>query len=183
MTTVGPDRASCEVLVFREGVLSAVGHDLLLRATAFEIAVDLEAPSASARIDARSLRVVSAFRDGRPLPGALSASDVQEIESTIAAKVLRAQRFPEIGFASTEVRDSAQGSAQPGESRVVRGTLALCGVTREISFVARGEGERRVAEVRIHQPAFGIQPYRAMLGALRVKPDVVVRVAVPADVS
>jgi polyisoprenoid-binding protein YceI len=175
MRTFGPDVASVEVLVFREGLLSAVGHDLVLRATSFEIAVDPEPPSASARIDAASLRVASAMRDGRPLPqGALSASDVREIESTLSGTVLRVRRFPEIRFRSTAVSGREGG-------REVRGTLSLAGRDREIAFVARREGDRLVALVRLHQPDFGIAPYRAMLGALRVKPDVVVRAAVPAE--
>jgi hypothetical protein len=38
-----------------------------------------------------------------------------------------------------------------------------------------------VAEVKIHQPDFGIKPYTAALGALKVKPDVLVRVSVPRE--
>jgi polyisoprenoid-binding protein YceI len=175
MSTFAPDRASIEVLVFREGLLSAVGHDLLLRATSFEIAVDGEPPAVSARIDAASLRVAGAMRDGRALrAGALSASDVRDIEATIAGTVLRARRFPEIRFRSTSVSSRDGG-------REVRGTLALAGREREVALVARREGERLVAEVRLHQPAFGIAPYRAMLGALRVKADVLVRAAIPAE--
>jgi hypothetical protein len=37
-----------------------------------------------------------------------------------------------------------------------------------------------IAEARIHQPDFGIRPYTALLGTLRVQPDVMVRVVVPA---
>ncbi len=36
------------------------------------------------------------------------------------------------------------------------------------------------AEVRLQQPDFGIRPYRAMLGTLRVQPDVLIRMSVPA---
>jgi len=32
---------------------------------------------------------------------------------------------------------------------------------------------------RLHQPDFGIRPYSAMLGTLRVDADVVVRVVIP----
>jgi hypothetical protein len=32
----------------------------------------------------------------------------------------------------------------------------------------------RDARITVHQPDFGIRPYRALLGALAVKPDVVV---------
>jgi hypothetical protein len=48
-------------------------------------------------------------------------------------------------------------------------------------LAVRREGERLATSVRLHQPDFGIAPYRAMLGALRVKADVVVRASVPAS--
>jgi polyisoprenoid-binding protein YceI len=170
----GPDRASVEVLVFREGLLSAVGHDLVLRATDFEISVDPEAPAVSARIDPASLRVASAVRDGRPLPGALSPADVRDIETAAAATVLRAHRFPEIRFTSA-------AALRRGDGWDVRGSLALAGTSREIALAVRRAGDRLVAEVKLRQPDFGIAPYRAMLGALRVKPVVVVRASVPAE--
>ncbi len=171
----GPDAATCEVLTFREGALSAMAHDLLLRVTAFELSIDPAAPAAvSARFDARSLRVVSAMRHGRALPGALRPRDEREIEATIASTVLRAARFPEIRFASTDV-------SRRGDGYDVRGTLTLAGVTRPIGLAVRREAERLVGEVTIHQPAFGIRPYSAMLGTLKVKADVLVRVSVPAE--
>lgn len=171
-TVLGPDAATCEVLTFREGVLSAVAHDLLLKVTAFEMAIDAAAPAVRARFDAASLRVVSAMRDGRPLPDALRPRDVREIEASIAAAVLRPARFPEIRFASTEVwrRDDGFG---------VRGALTLAGVTHPLELAARRSGARLVAEVTLSQPAFRIRPFTAMLGMIRVKPGVLVRVSVP----
>jgi polyisoprenoid-binding protein YceI len=170
----GPDAASCEVFTFREGMLSAVAHDLRLRVGSFEIAVDPAGSAVSARFDPASLRVESAMRDGRPLPGALRPADAREIEATIAATVLRAARFPELRFASSEVVRRQDGGYD------VRGTLTLAGASRPLAFPVRREGERLVAEVTLHQPSFGIRPYSAMLGTLRVKPDVLVRVALPA---
>jgi hypothetical protein len=37
-----------------------------------------------------------------------------------------------------------------------------------------------VSEVRVHQPDFGIKPYSAALGALKVQADVTVKVSAPA---
>jgi hypothetical protein len=34
--------------------------------------------------------------------------------------------------------------------------------------------------VVLNQPEFGITPYRAMMGTLRIKPEVRVRISVPA---
>lgn len=173
--TFGPDRASCEVLTFREGLLSPVAHDLLLRANAFHVAVDPEAAAAvQAEIDAGSLRVVTAMRDGRPLPGALRPADVEEIEAIVAREVLRASRFPVIRFASSSVSRTESGYD-------VRGQLTLVGATREVAFTARRDAGRLALELSLHQPEYGIRPYRAMLGALRVKPDVIVRAAIPVE--
>lgn len=169
---LGPGAATCEVLTFRAGALSAVGHDLLLRVTAFELAIDAAGVAVSARLDPASLRVEGALRGGRLAPGALSPADVREIEASIASTVLRPARFPEIRFASTEVRRRPDGFA-------VRGALTLAGVTRPLELAARRAAGRLVAEVTLSQPDFGIRPFSAMLGALRVRPDVLVRVSVP----
>jgi polyisoprenoid-binding protein YceI len=170
--TFGPEVASCEVLTFREGLLSLVAHDLLLRVTAFEISVDPATQAVAARFDAASLRVVTAMRDGRPLPGALREADARGIEATIADTVLRARRFPEIRFVSTAVSPGERGYQ-------VRGSLTLAGATRQVAPAVRREAGRLSAEVQLRQPDFGIRPYSAMLGTLRVKAGVIVRVSVP----
>lgn len=172
MPTYGPGAAHCEVLVFREGLLSAVGHDLLLRVERLELRVE-PGPKVEASLDPASLRVVTALRDGRALPGALSAGDVRKIEEAIAREVLEARRFPAIRFVSTAVTPR-------GAEVHVDGRLELHGVTRPLALVARREGERLLAEVRLRQPDFGIKPYAALLGAIKVKPEVVVRLSLPA---
>jgi polyisoprenoid-binding protein YceI len=88
--------------------------------------------------------------------------------------VLRASRFPDIRFASTAASRRVDGYD-------VEGTLTLTGVSRPVTVEVRRDGERLVAEVLVHQPAFGIRPYSAMLGALKVRADVLVRVSVPAE--
>jgi hypothetical protein len=57
--------------------------------------------------------------------------------------------------------------------------LTLNNITRPVSTLARRVDGHYRAELRIHQPAFGIKPYSAMLGTLKIKPDVVVRILVP----
>jgi polyisoprenoid-binding protein YceI len=175
LLTFGPDRATCEVLTFKEGLLSAVAHDLLLRVTAFQITVDPAAPAApavSAELDASSLRVVTAMRDGRPLHGVLRPPDAKEIEATITREVLRANRFPVIRFVSATV-------ARTGAGYEIGGRLTLAGTTREATLRVRRDTGQLATEVPIHQPDYGIRPYRAMLGTLRVKEQVLVRATIP----
>lgn len=161
------------VFTFKEGLLSAVAHDLKIRVTRFSIDVDEETGAITATFDPTSLRVVTAMKNGAEAHGALSDADRRKIEENIVADVLHAKRYPEIRFTSTSVKeDDATGYH-------VRGQVTLHGKTREVIFTSRTDGEGQVAEVKLHQPDFGIEPYSAMLGALKIKPDVLVRLALP----
>lgn len=175
--TFGPDVARCEVLTFRQGLLSSVAHDLVLRVTGFRIAVDAAAPSVEAVFDARSLRVAAALRDGKVVTAELGPADVRKIEDAIVGEVLRAERFPEIRFASTAVKKARDGGYD------VVGKLTLTGTTRDVSFAVAPQGERLLTDVPLEQPLFGIRPYSALFGAIRVQPRVIVRVSTPATGS
>jgi polyisoprenoid-binding protein YceI len=165
------DNADVLVFTFKEGLLAAVAHDLKIRVTRFSIWIDEETSEIEATFDPASLRVVTAMKDGAEAHGALSESDRRKIEEHIADDVLQAKRFPEIRFASRSVEeDDATGYR-------VSGQLTLRGTTREVMIASRSDGEGQVAEVRIHQPDFGIQPFSALLGTLKIKADVVVTVA------
>jgi polyisoprenoid-binding protein YceI len=172
MIRLGPATAACHVLTFREGLLSGLGHDLELAVTRFDVEVDETARTVHARFDATSLRVERALRDGVPLADGLSASDRLAIEDHVRKDVLDAGRYPEVRFRSTRVVDVADGFD-------VRGVLALHGRERDVAVALRRTGERYAADVRLHQPDFGIRPYSALLGAIRVKPDVIVRLSLP----
>ena len=80
--------AQCLVLTYKEGLLSAIAHDLELRVERFDLNID-DAPIAMrATLGATSLKVLTALRDGAPQPGALSEQDKQKIEHNIAEDVL-----------------------------------------------------------------------------------------------
>ena len=175
--------AECLVFTYKEGLLSPVAHDLEIRVGSFEIYIDMHdgaAAGVEATFDAASLRVRCAMRDGREAPGVLSARDAGKIEENLRSdEVLDVRRHPTIRFRSTEI---ARGAAGPPTR--VRGLLHLHGREREVAFPVEerpGPGGRAVAvaEVRLHQPDFGIKPYSAMLGTLKIKPDVLVRLTVP----
>ena len=173
MSRIDPESAECLVFTYKEGLLSAVAHDLKLRVTRFSIDVDDEHRAIDARFEAASIRVVAAMRDGAEAPAALGEADRRKIEQNLAADVLDAARHPEIRFTSRSVTPDGDGYR-------VEGDLALHGQTRHITLRTRAEGGRQIAELTLHQPDFGIKPFSAMMGTLRIKPDVRVRIAVPA---
>lgn len=170
------DAASAECLVFtyKEGLLSLLAHDLKIRVTRFSLDGDEQPPAFTAVFDARSLRVIGAMENGVDAPQALSAANKREIEQTIVREVLEAQSYPEIRFAATAIQ------AKTASTFVVKGRLTLHGRTRAVTARVRRDGGSYVGEARLHQTDFGIRPYSAMFGTLKVKPDVLVRITVPA---
>jgi polyisoprenoid-binding protein YceI len=153
----------CRIYTAREGALSAVGHDLALRASRWSVDVDRAARSVTARVSAASITVTGALRDGAVDPNALSAGDRAKVERSVRDDVLEADRYAEVVFEGRWVGDDPAS---------VDGSLTLCGVTRPLTVrVSRADG-RAVCSATVHQPTWGIAPFRAMLGALRVQADV-----------
>lgn len=167
--TAGPRDGRVEVLTRRKGLLARVGHDLLLGVGSFE--VRLEDSKLSATADAASLRVEGAL-DPRELvdPAALGARDRADIEKNLNRDVLRSARWPRISFEGAW--DRAAGRAE--------GSLTLCGETRPLSFAVEVRDSRATARFELVPSAWGIRPYRALLGALEVEDRVTIRVDLPA---
>ena len=163
------------IYTFKEGLLSAVAHDLELRATRLAMTAS-HSETGDLRIEvgveADSLRVQTAMEGGRPRD-VLSAADKRTIERTIADEVLDARRHPKIRFTGR-----VTGA---GDRRHVEGVLGLHGHDRPLSFEAVRAGDRWRAEVPLHQPDWGIKPYSAMLGTLKVRPGVIVKLAAPVN--
>lgn len=164
--------ADCFVFTYKEGLLAAVAHDLKIKVTRFEIDVDERARTVAARFDATSLRVVCAMQNGKESKGTLSAAQKSEIEANIVRDVLAAEKYPEIRYVSTAVEGE-------GEEFRVKGQLSLHGKRKTTAVTVHKEAKRYVATARVHQPDFGIRPYSALLGTLKVKADVDVRIVVP----
>lgn len=165
------DDARCTVFTFKEGLLSAIAHDLEIAVERFTI--ERDDGKLEARFEPQSLRVRHPMKDGVPNPSALSDRDKKKIESTIQDDVLETRRHPEIRFTSSAIELA-------GDTATIRGTLALHGRTKELQLRARKEGAKWIAETALHQPDFGITPYTAMMGTLRIKPEVRVRIELPA---
>jgi len=166
--------STCAVFAFREGAFSAVGHDLKLQAADFTLEIG-EGLAVNASCRADSLRVVGVLRQGdtdavdESQP---SAGDRQGIERDVARAILEADRYPRATFRSTKVEPTGDGYR-------ITGLLDLHGAVKEVTVTAQRRGDRAVARFTLEQPDYRIKPYRAFLGALRVKPGVLVEVSAP----
>ena len=171
--------ASLKVLTHKEGVLSRVAHDLEIKVCSFSLTADIDENGKWKEIqlvaDPESLRVVGARVGERVVAGKLSGSDKQTIEENIRRDVLRTHQHRRVEFLSENIRRMDAGRYQ------LDGVLTLCGEKRDLSASVFRDGNFWSTSVRIHQPDFGIRPYTAMLGALRIKPKVDVLLTVPAE--
>lgn len=171
----GPETAQVVVRTYAEGMLSPLAHDLKLQVTAFQVTVGRASDGAltvEGHFDAASLRVVAVMDGEREHASAPSKRDRKTIEKNLVKDVLNTRRHPEVVFQSTRVEVGNEG----GE---VTGQLSLMGRTRPVTVTVTRAGRDYVGRARLHQPDFGIKPYSAMMGTLKVKPDVDVIVTLP----
>jgi polyisoprenoid-binding protein YceI len=156
----GPDNASLRIRTGRTGGAAKAGHDLLIEVESWQATLDLEAqPALTLTADSRSLRVL----EGTGGLKSLSEGDKADIKKTIDKDVLKGTP---IEFRSTEVREASGGLSVSGE-------LSLNGRRAPVSFdLALGEGGRVTGSATVTQSAFGMKPYSALFGALKVADDV-----------
>lgn len=169
------DRVTLWIHTHKEGVLSRMGHDLRLRAERLSLRYDPATGRIELTVPSDALRVEGAMDGDRLDPGALSASDRAEIERNTRERVLESRRHPTIRF------EGVVGGSPDAAERPVEGTLLLHGTERPLRATARLEDGTWRARVRLDQRDFGIRPFKAPLGVLKVQPHVDVVVQVPAE--
>lgn len=159
------------VYTFKEGFLSAVAHDLLIEVTNFKVNLNvpaggLNSASVDAEIQANSLKVICAMKDGQHRYDILKEKDKADIEEATFKDVLHPDKYPTINFRSPSIQ-------QKDGNYHVKGELTLHGVTRPIEFdVQTTTGKDLKGKFTLAQKDYGIKPYRALLGTLKVKNEV-----------
>ena len=149
----------------RSGAAAKAGHDLVIHVTSWEASLEVGEDPAQTSIeltaDATSLRV----HEGKGGVQALGDDDKSGIHQTINDEVLKRQ---DIKFRSTGARSDAGGSRIK-----VEGDLTLLGRTQPIAFdLAIGEDDTVSASAVVTQTAWGMKPYSALFGALKVADEV-----------
>jgi hypothetical protein len=165
--------AECLIFTYKEGLLSTVAYDLKLRVEDFEVAVDEPTRSVAAIFNTQSIHVVTAMRDGVDIPGVLSDENKREIDLHLRISVLDTRLHPDIVFVSESVDNSETGGY------IVRGNLSICGVTRRIIVPMQVDEDCYIADAKVHQPDFGITPYRGLMGTMSIRPTLTVRLTIP----
>lgn len=167
-----PGQSWVRVWSRKAGLLARLAHDLCIESRAARVEVAQADGSLEVRVavPVTSLRVLGQVHAGGRIEP-LRPGDHQEIEGNLRGpRVLEADRHP-------EVRWSGRGPLSPGAGRVeLQGELELRGTTRPLPLAARlvasPDGLRVEGEVEVVQSRFGIEPFSALLGALKVQDPV-----------
>jgi polyisoprenoid-binding protein YceI len=163
---LGPQSGTLRLRTGRSGLGRSAGHDLTIEVTRWsgEAVVDLGDAAASAvtvEAEPASFEVV----EGHGGVMALTAADRIEILKVVRDKVLHTRAHPVIRFRST-------GVTGVPEEFTVTGELTSQGVTRPLTVHAGISGDRLTGGATVVQSHWGIKPYSALFGQLRVADEV-----------
>ncbi|HEX7481742.1 MAG TPA: YceI family protein [Polyangiales bacterium] len=161
-------QATVHILTFKEGLLAKLAHDLRLTLHDFEIT--LQAEQVRARFAPASLVVDGVAHADRIDAAALSEHDKHKIQASISDEILQLNRYPHVLW---------QGRVQkPVDQRyALAGTLDLHGTRLEVPVTMELRDGALHAELALQPSRFGIAPYKALAGAIRLQDRVVVRIA------
>jgi polyisoprenoid-binding protein YceI len=143
-----------------------LAHDLILSPSQWSgtLNVDADNPAASSAtlsIDARSIEILEAVGGMK----SLSDKDRRDIGKNIDDKVLETGKHPTLTFESTSVSGSAPNFNAAGN-------MTIKGTTRPVNVDLAVNGSQVTAKTSVSQKDFGIKPFSAMMGAIKLRDDV-----------
>lgn len=154
--------ATFHVYTYKDGLLARVAHDLRLTVTRFR--VELADGRVTARFEPGSARVDGVAHGERIDLAGLSDKDKRTIEATIRDEILGTGvvRF--------------EGAAAGGE---VRGTLTLAGRSAPLVVPVAARPGELVVDTTLTPSRWGVAPYKALAGAMRLQDRWRVRLVLP----
>jgi len=164
---LGPDNGTLSVKTGRSGAAAKAGHDLTIHVGSWEATLTIGDDPAQSNLtldaDASSLSVI----DGTGGIQSLGDDDKKNIKKTIDDDVLKGES---IQFRSTSVQGS-DGTLS------VQGDLTLRGKSNPITFdLTVGDDGRVSGTAVVKQTDWGMKPYSALFGALKVADEVKVEI-------
>ena len=159
-------KSEFKIFVYKAGIASSFAHDHVMSVEKFkgQVVYDENTPSKSSvyiRVEAKSLKV---------LDPKVKKSDRAKIKKSMDSdEVLNIKKYPNITFQSSKV----EVKKASGLLLKVTGKLTLHGKTKTISFpvkVTKKGGKLTASgKFKLRQTEFGMTPYSAYLGAVKVK--------------
>ena len=162
--TLEPPNARLTIRTSRRGAASKAGHDLLIEVQSWGATVQIDADPARSvfelTADSRSFKVLEGTGGVKPL----GEKDKDSIVHTVNDEILKGTS---ITFRSTAVRPDGDGRFH------VTGDLEILNGINLVAFdVQIGDDRRVTGSATVTQSEWGIKPYTALFGALKLADDV-----------
>lgn len=154
------DDASIHVLTFKDGLLARLAHDLRLELGRH--AINVEGDTVSGLFWPDTLTVAGTLADGRLNPSGLSAKDCRDVVDNLQRKILETRKYPTVEF-------SGKISSRNEASLTIEGTLTIKGKSQNITLSANRNRGRVQGEVTLVPTRWGIRPFKAALGAIKLQ--------------
>jgi polyisoprenoid-binding protein YceI len=162
---LGPESGRLLVHTTRTGLGAKAGHDLTIEVTRWHgrATVDTAHPansSVTVEVEVDSFEVREATGGVKPL----TEADRAAINKTLK-EILHTAQHPTIAFQSRRVDGSAGSFTLDGE-------LTIMGITRPVTVQGRITDGRVAGWATVVQSQWGIRPYSAFFGALKLRDEV-----------
>ncbi len=180
--TIVPSESSFWVFAGKSGLFSALGHDHEIGVKSFSGRVIVPEAGASGGaleldVEAKSLAV---------LDKKVSEEDRKKIFDAMHNEVLESAKHQKITFKSVSVSDVKQ-TGDNAYSFTLNGDLTLRGVTKRIAapvaLTITPQQLRATGKYTLKQTDYGIKPYSAAGGTIKVKNEVIVNFNIVAKPS
>jgi polyisoprenoid-binding protein YceI len=167
---LAPEQSKFTVQAFAEGLLSAFGHDPVFAIKDFAG----EAEFMPGSFESASLKM-TIKADAISLTNEVKEKDRLEMEQTMRQQVLEIEKYPEIIFVSSSI--SVTRLAEGRYRARVIGDLTLHGATQKNLWITSevnvsGESLGAKGDFSLKQTDFGIKPYSAVGGTIKLKNEV-----------
>jgi polyisoprenoid-binding protein YceI len=155
------------VYAYKAGLFSFAAHDHVIEVPVARGALDEQAKTIEFTVKTGSLQVLDPDD---------SEKNRKEIRATmLGPKLLEADKFPEITFRSTSVKQTDANSA------AVEGVLTIHGVSRPVALTVKRDGRFYVGSAKMKQTEYGLTPVTVAGGAVKVKDAIKVEFRVTAE--
>lgn len=152
-------RSTITIHVGKAGLFSAAGHEHWINAPIASGALrDSSSPHIEFTVESSKMTV-------KPDPK-VDASTEAQIQKDMEEMTLETKKFPEIAFHSTRIEKLSDGQWK------VEGDLSLHGVTKQVSLMAKKDGDAYSAHTVLKQTDFGIKPITVGGGMIKVKNEI-----------
>jgi len=165
---LGPQAGRLLLKTGRTGLGRRAGHDLTIEVTGWQADVVVNTADPGQSSVAVTVEVDSVqIREGTGGLKPLTDADRADIKSTISEKILLSAEHPVITFRSAQVTGTP-------DAFQISGDLTIMGQARPVTVSGGIDADRIRGHATVTQSQWGIKPYSAFAGALRLADNVTV---------